>query len=495
MLLKYILVIVLFAWMSVCNAAELFVATTGNDTTGNGSIDTPYSTLHKALQVAVAYDTITLREGTYEGTVDAYNDACPTKGTQTARIITPNLTIQGYPGENAHISNPWNICSSYAIWVDSPAHHTTLKNLEISGGTGYAIKFEVNYYDSTIGANYSTVDRCKIHDGGTDIIKIPAGVHDITIKNSEIYNSCTNLANGGSTTNCQGIDAVRSHNGLVSGNYIHDIVGVDNPAAYFKGGSRNTVFERNKIEGGSIGIALGGNTGASYMDYVDNPSGYQTIDATVRNNIIIGTSYAGLDIYCSYRAKIYNNTLINVGSLDTGGTVGISFKIDGDQAGLLPSSTDILLQNNLIYRNSGVIGLRNLFYLRAWDGTPYQQAVEDGGLKASNNLYYDPTWNDFHGVDVSIGARGNILYQSWEAWKASALHAAGYGESGSSYADPQISLLTGVPQAGSPVINSGVAVSGLTDDYSGNLRTGGVYIGAIQSFGKQYRNARAIKQE
>lgn len=45
--------------------AIIYVRTTGNDTTGNGSTGTPYKTLVKALTVAVAGDTILMGAGTY----------------------------------------------------------------------------------------------------------------------------------------------------------------------------------------------------------------------------------------------------------------------------------------------------------------------------------------------------------------------------------------------------------------------------------------------
>lgn len=44
---------------------SIYVATTGNDSTGNGSQGNPYQTITKALAVAVAGDTILLADGTY----------------------------------------------------------------------------------------------------------------------------------------------------------------------------------------------------------------------------------------------------------------------------------------------------------------------------------------------------------------------------------------------------------------------------------------------
>ena len=46
-------------------AKNLFVATNGNDLTGNGSIEMPYASIMKAHQSVVAGDTVFIRGGTY----------------------------------------------------------------------------------------------------------------------------------------------------------------------------------------------------------------------------------------------------------------------------------------------------------------------------------------------------------------------------------------------------------------------------------------------
>lgn len=62
--------------------ADWYVATTGNDTTGNGSSGSPYATLQKAHDSATAGDTVYVEEGVYEQTISG----------------TKNLTIIGVGG-------------------------------------------------------------------------------------------------------------------------------------------------------------------------------------------------------------------------------------------------------------------------------------------------------------------------------------------------------------------------------------------------------------
>jgi hypothetical protein len=63
--------------------ADWYVATTGNDTTGNGSSGNPYATLQKAHDVASANDTVYIAAGTYTATCSG----------------TKNLTVIGYGGQ------------------------------------------------------------------------------------------------------------------------------------------------------------------------------------------------------------------------------------------------------------------------------------------------------------------------------------------------------------------------------------------------------------
>lgn len=65
MRLTLILLCVLLAGSGAIGAT-IYVATTGNDTTGNGSAETPYATITKAISVATAnVDTISVAGGTY----------------------------------------------------------------------------------------------------------------------------------------------------------------------------------------------------------------------------------------------------------------------------------------------------------------------------------------------------------------------------------------------------------------------------------------------
>jgi hypothetical protein len=107
--------------------ADRYVATTGNDTTGDGSSGNPYATPGKAMSVAGAGDTIYVKAGTYTLTTATINVAGgPVKVTFTDEA---NITrIVGYD-TNAAIDN-------------TDAARPTLD----AGATGSVVLFECSGY-------------------------------------------------------------------------------------------------------------------------------------------------------------------------------------------------------------------------------------------------------------------------------------------------------------------------------------------------------------
>ena len=65
----------LIAFIAYIQSAQIFMATNGNDSTGNGSIDKPYKTLMKCQEKANSGDVVNIRGGTYKGFSIAASDA------------------------------------------------------------------------------------------------------------------------------------------------------------------------------------------------------------------------------------------------------------------------------------------------------------------------------------------------------------------------------------------------------------------------------------
>ena len=75
--------------LNTINATTYYVATNGNDNTGNGSINQPFASLTRAIEAANPGDVIELRNGTYT--------------SNEIRVNKSNLTIRSYPGEYASL--------------------------------------------------------------------------------------------------------------------------------------------------------------------------------------------------------------------------------------------------------------------------------------------------------------------------------------------------------------------------------------------------------
>jgi len=88
------LLIILFLGISIiASPARWYISPTGNDTSGNGSISTPYFTLSKAWGDVAAGDTIYVRGGTYNYTA---TNTLSNKSGGVGNLIS----ILNYPGES-----------------------------------------------------------------------------------------------------------------------------------------------------------------------------------------------------------------------------------------------------------------------------------------------------------------------------------------------------------------------------------------------------------
>ncbi len=295
-------------------AAEYFVAPGGDDA-AKGTKDAPVATLNRALQLATAGDTITLRAGTYAG-------------GQT--ISLPDITVQSFAGETATVKVPNDVERlGNCLWAT--ANNVSFRRLNIEGGFFYALKFE-------LGVTGGLVEDCRIYGSGRDCVKI-AGAHNITIRRCEIFNSGLR-----DNSNAEGIDNVNGNYMLVQDCYIHDIATC---GVYPKGGSIGSIIERCFITRcGAAGISLAQASGLQFYDTKVNPEYYSCRDCIARNNIIVDIKGSGIDLESALRPKVYNNTLVNVAQTMRAG-IRISGNNKGGNAGLVKVK-DADIRNNII---------------------------------------------------------------------------------------------------------------------------------------------------
>src|SRR4030042_6081029 len=141
-----------------------YMATTGNDTTGDGTIDLPWKTLTKANTMLAPGDTLYIRGGTYTG-AGVRMLAWTASGTE-GNIIT----IANYPGETP-IFDMVDESSFFRTATDgSFTGYLTIDGLEITN----CVWNPISIWDGS----YITIKNCYFHDNtctSTGAISTAAG--------------------------------------------------------------------------------------------------------------------------------------------------------------------------------------------------------------------------------------------------------------------------------------------------------------------------------
>ena len=332
-------------------ATEWYVSTSGNDSSGNGTLAAPYKTIKRVLSttngVVKAGDIVTIRGPVGNNT---YQE-CDVR-------LRVKLTIRSYPGERAHIYCPVATPDSVTVQIDPGASGSVLSNLEISGGRYYAVMMQTNWYigggEQQTGASDVILEDLLIRDTGRDGIKVTPKSNRVTIRRVEIRNTGTIYPAGTplDDRNADGIDNVNGSGMLVEDSYIHDI---STNGLYFKGGAADVIVRRNRIENtGMAGILVGFDTSVEFFDRTANPQMYESIRGTVVNNFIRNTDYSGIGLYAAKDALVANNTIQNAARVGHSALYfGITFQ-DWDPVAGRPATVNPRILNNLFIQNTGM---------------------------------------------------------------------------------------------------------------------------------------------
>lgn len=385
-----------------------YVATTGNDTTADGSIAKPYATIARAVEQAQSGETILIRGGTY------YE-------TQEIRVRVPHLIIRSYPAEWAVIdisahTGPTFETSGIYLYVD--ADNAKVSCLEIVGGY-YGVSTETRWDwgdpQDRGGPENITLEHLKIHGSYADGIKIKPKSNGMTITHCEIYN--TGVGQNPEECNAEGIDNVNADGAHVSYTHIHDAC---SNGLYFKGGARDCVVEHSLIErSGAGGVMLGFDTSPEYFDLVANPDYYEAIRPVAHHNLLRHNKGSGIGLYASKDARIYNNTVIESGErFHAPLYLGITYQ-DWDESALRPANINPSIHHNIFAQtttqNVALVSIRHSDDLGGLDGL-------EGSMALDNNCYFQAAaaaqfadgraseWEgDFAGWQTHIGADARSL--------------------------------------------------------------------------------------
>jgi hypothetical protein len=130
---KIIIIFCIFSVLQLIGQTNIYVATTGNDITGTGSITSPYATITKAATVCSAGDSVFVRAGTYRNSDYTGTNSHIWSG-EDAVTISANGSAGNYivftPYQNEKVLIEFD--GAYGVLIKN-ASYITFKGFEIKG--------------------------------------------------------------------------------------------------------------------------------------------------------------------------------------------------------------------------------------------------------------------------------------------------------------------------------------------------------------------------
>jgi hypothetical protein len=264
----------------IAQPGTLYVSLEGNNA-NDGSLNAPFRTIQQAVNKAKPGDVIYVRGGTYSEYV-----VISASGTAGAPII-----LSSYPGEEAILDGG----SSIALRSSGVVAYWTIQNMTIKSTNRYTTRF--GWWGEV-------------------------GVHDIAFKNNKIngsnlvlgYNNLyeNNDVSGIGYTASNGdaglMEISTSHNNTFRNNNVHDFTKYNARGIWSQGLTHDSLFENNTVT--NIWSTSGGLGQCINLDGAGNVE-WRHI---VRNNVINGCSYVGIQLENGFEHQVYGNKIDSEGS-------------------------------------------------------------------------------------------------------------------------------------------------------------------------------------
>lgn len=456
--------ILLFLGYSCLFAGTYYVATNGNDTTGNGSLGNPWATLGRAV-VAVPDDgsSVLVMDGTYNGRV------------RLDRRFTNHTTFQAANPYKAVLVNSAN--NDHLISSFGGANYT-LQNFEIKrpgpSATGF---FTMQVQQGGGGPAQDITLRNNIfHDSyNNDVLKINNVCDNILVEGNVFYNQ---------TGSDEHIDVNGVTNVTIQDNiFFNDFAGSgrtnnnDTSSYIVIKNSAGLPANNNITVRRNIFLNWEGSTG-SYFVLVgeDGQPFFEAEDVLVENNLMIGNSSnvlrAAFGVKGGKDVTFRNNTVV-------GNLPSLAYAMRLNQEGSNPQNQNIFFYNNIWSDASGTMDDFS-------DGAP----SESQNVVLDNNLYYNggsaiPAGDVLNVSDDANAVIGNPDFASHSGlilprWN----EAAGQFLSGTlTIRDEFLRLVSlyAIPLSAGPAMDSADPANAPADDITGNTRDASPDMGAFDS--------------
>jgi parallel beta-helix repeat protein len=444
--------------------ADIFVATTGNDSNNTGTIDRPFASISRAIEEADPGETIQVRGGTY------YPSRGIWIGEKDSGTAGAPITIRGYNNERPVIDGSsisgnspiFNINANYLNIEGFDLQYSPQAGITVWGADNVNIKDNIVHHSKDTGIFVG-------HDWASNRPKNVI-VEDNTVYKSSLKNSARNSSSGWGL----GIAGFGSNmtiaNNKVFENYGEGI-GVSGKGNKVTNNTSYNNFSAEiyvvNAEGAVVEKNLAYHTGES--DFLRNINGQWQPSA----GIAIAKEYSTNEVLNS---NLDNNTIRN--NVVVGGSTGLYY--GNYEAGGGLKNTEIV--NNTFSR-----GTNEVLHIDP-DG--------HSNTTIANNIFNQSNGKQISYVPSQSGLRfeNNVLYNGSSEIKPTSLSAGDADEI--IQADPKFLNKGGFRaedyqlQGGSSAINAGTALSAPSKDYFDRTRPlGGVIdVGALEYTGSTSSN-------
>ncbi len=463
-----LLVFVLALVVPVLSRAQsvYYVATNGNDTTGNGSLASPWATIERAVDMVPDGALVLVRPGTYNGRVRL-------DGGSPGRVFAQGIVIRSEVAYQARLRDTGTVVICYY------GKGITLEGFDIAHSTPTTGGLVIQIQDlrgppgGSDAVSRITIRNNVIHDSrDNDLLKINYGASDVTVEGNLFYNqsgsdehidlnstrgvvvqdnvffndfAASGRTNGNDTS---GFIVIKDSDGAADGGYA---------------GSQEITVRRN------VFLGWEGSTGSNFVLVgEDGQDFYEARDVLIENNLMLGnapnTMRAPFGVKGGRDITFRHNTVV-------GDFPSLAFAFRLNVEGANPNNLNIRFFGNVWSDPTGT--------MEDFSDTPIG---ETDSFTLSRNLY----WNGGSPIPQNPGAdlinhtddATGIVADPLLADPAGAVRPS-WNAATSSFADGSRTIrevferlvsLYAVPGAGSPVLEAALAGEAPVTDILGTPR-------------------------
>ncbi|KAA3663073.1 MAG: hypothetical protein DWQ04_11690 [Chloroflexi bacterium] len=445
-------------------AGTFYVATNGNDSTGNGSNTNPWATITHALDSVTDGSLILVKAGEYNGRVRI-------RGT-----FPTGVTVRSETPYKAILQHTDKVITAYT-------HPNGVQGITIEG-------FEIRHSSSNSGAlvvhidgdgngsvHHITLRNNIMHDSyDNDVLKINNATHDILVEGNMFYNM---------TGHDEHIDINSVEDVIVQDNiFFNDFSGsgrsnLNNTGSYIvikdSNGSSDDYTGNDRVTvRRNVFLNWEGSTGSNFVLIgEDGQPFFEARNVLVENNLMLGNAAnvmrTSFGVKGGQNVTFRNNTVV-------GNLPALAYAMRLNTEGSNPANENIRFYNNIWSDSTGTMGA-NGGGSNDFSDTPIG---ETSSFTLDNNLY----WNGGSAIpedsgelinytddsnrlvaNPQLGSQSGLIIPRWTGSQ--------FADGSTTIADAFTTLVNtyGTPASGSKVIDAADAANAPSEDILGNGRS------------------------